>query len=136
MQKDNFIKNEDIGKICLCCLKRTNNLHKIKIEPLDYGSYFDGWGTELDLCDDCYNSAPEALKNLKIESDEEFLKLGYDCKKYFGENEIFDFLESLNLLGLEVVFNRNKTDILFPTPKIDPEVWIKAQKELDKRKKV
>lgn len=129
-----YIKKEDFGKICLNCLKKKKNIKSIKIEPLSYGSLFDEWGTTIYLCEECYNQAPENLKNLTTVLDEDLKELGHECWQYKGENLIYSYLESLPIEGQEVVFNRNKIDILFPENLVNPVVWIDAQKSLNRRK--
>lgn len=130
----NYIKKEDFGKICLNCLKRKENIKTIKIEPLAYGSLFDEWGTTIYLCEDCYNNAPENLKKLTTILDEDLKDLGHECLQYKGENLIYSYIESLPIEGQEVVFNRNKIDILFPENPVNPRVWIESQKVLESRK--
>lgn len=123
-----YIKNEDIGKICLCCMKRKKKLHTIKIEPMSYGSLFDDFGTELYLCDSCYNAAPLPLKKLSVVDDSELLKMGFSCKQYEKEDEILTYLESLPRAARELIFNRNKITLLFPQKVIDPQVFLNTLK--------
>ena len=130
----NYIKKEDFGKICLNCLKRKENIKTIKIEPLSYGSLFDEWGTTIYLCKECYDSSPDDLKKMTTILDEDLKSLGHECLQYKGESSIYSYIESFPVEGQEVVFNRNKIDILFSENPVNPRVWIEAQKVLESRK--
>lgn len=128
-----YIKEEDIGKVCLCCMGHFENLKTIKIKPLSYGSLFDAWGTTVYLCENCYNQSPKPLRNLCTVDDFELSQMGFSCKQYKKEGEILAYLESLPIAARELIFNRNKIDILFPEKPINPIDWIETEKALKDR---
>jgi hypothetical protein len=113
------IKNPDIT--CCKCLKETNDIIKIHIGQMGYGSGFDGWSTQVNLCSDCYNSTNTEwwkLEEISCDFDPE------NFTEYKYENEIFAFFKALPIEGRELIYNRypsgwNADHILEPQDYID-----------------
>ena len=64
MEKIKAIK--DCHGLCWKCLKTFENVRVIKINGLGYGSLFDEFGTEIHLCEDCYNKSNPDIWSLNI----------------------------------------------------------------------
>jgi hypothetical protein len=106
MCKENIaIKNPDVT--CCKCLKETT-IHNINIGAMGYGSGFDSWSTQINLCDECYKfTNPEWWKlNEKIA----FSDGDYDFTCYEFEDEIFEFAGNLPLAGQELFWNHYSTE--------------------------
>ena len=101
---------------CFKCLKDFDNstLHKITIPSMGYGSGFDGWSTEVHLCDDCIKETNQEWWKLKEISEYEY------HESYEYEDEIFAFIETLPVEGRELFFNRYSTD----NYRMDSQDWI------------
>lgn len=102
--------------LCFHCLKKVDNTHKIYFGPLGYGSRFDECSTMLQLCDDCFNKAPNAIKNPEYENeDSEF------GPNYKNEDKIFDYIDNLPAEGQQFVKNKFWEDDHGP---MDPQDWL------------
>lgn len=84
----------DSEKLCWKCLKEKDKINVVKINPMGYGSYFDCFGTEIHLCDDCLKESkvdiPELwdMEIVNIDGDEDFQEYKYD-------EEMFKYIHSL-----------------------------------------
>lgn len=116
MSKTLAIKDHD--GLCWNCLQTKNNVRKIVIPEMGYGSGFDGAGTEIHLCEECYQKSNPKIWNLKIlNPDDDF------GGEYEFEKEMFDFFNQMPLLGKQFVYNEFQngwnTDHV-----LDPQDWI------------
>lgn len=107
------LKNSDA--LCWNCLGHFNEIHIIKIEDLGYGSYFDGCGTEIHLCKNCYEKSRD-LWNLEIIKDAN----GFEM--YSNEEDIYEFINNMPLEGRQFV--RNEFENGWNTHPMDPQDWI------------
>lgn len=109
MDKNNIaIKN--IGNTCCNCLKETilDNIHinNIRIRSLGWGSSFDNFSTQLDLCDKCLNSTnPEWWKFEVCGNYDEDGYYDAHGEWYEYEKEIFEFVKQMPLAGQELFYN-------------------------------
>jgi hypothetical protein len=104
--------------ICYKCLASCDDriLHIIHIPAMGWGSSFDGWSTQINLCDECMqetNSDWWKLKEIKSEHP-------YGGSYYEYEDEILQFIESLPIEGQELFHNRFSTDGYY----MEPQDWI------------
>ena len=91
-------------KLCFKCLKEVENEKDIKtinFYDIGYGSIFDGFNSQLQLCPDCYKETDENLWTLHVERDEE-----NHLSQYENETEIIEYISSLPLEGQELFCNR------------------------------
>lgn len=131
-----FIEDYDIGKTCLNCLSKKKKIHEILYGPLAYGSLFDEVQYHLYLCEDCYEKAPECVKNPKEVPNDEFDDFKFKGEvfyRYEDEDKITEYLENLPFAGQEIVFNRTKTDYAFPSDCVNPIDWIETYKKLKEK---
>ncbi len=114
MSKTLAIKDHD--GLCWNCLQTKNNVRRIVIPELGYGSGFDGAGTEIHLCEECYQKSNPKIWGLKVLTDDY-------CEEYEFEKEIFDFFNQLPLVTQQFVYNEYQegwnADRI-----IDPQDWI------------
>ena len=114
MSKTLAIKDHE--GLCWNCLRTKDNIRKIEIPELGYGSGFDGAGTEVHLCEECYQKSNPKIWDLKVVKEEY-------CEEYETEKEIFDFFNQMPLLGQQFVWNEFQvgwnTDHV-----LDPQDWI------------
>lgn len=107
MNKEHIaVKNPDLT--CCKCLEE-KSIRKITIPSKGYGSGFDSWSTQINLCDDCYsatNSEWWELRDSKPPSNEDW----HGDVPYEYEDEIFKFIKSLPLAGQEMIDNTYSTD--------------------------
>ena len=96
MRKERAIRNPN--NTCMMCLSKSK-LIVIEIKQLGYGSGFDGWGTKIQLCQNCYEKTDSEWWELEIK------KTGY-MEEYEFENEIFSFINAMPLSGRELFYNR------------------------------
>ena len=92
--------------LCWKCLQPfdKSQIHNINIPEMEYGSAFDGEGTKLQLCEECYQeSNPEiwSMEELK-DIDEDRFQLG---EEYVHEKEMREYIEKLPLQGKQFVWN-------------------------------
>jgi hypothetical protein len=93
----------NVGNTCCNCLKETK-VHNIHIGAMGYGSGFDNFSTQIDLCDECLSSTnPEWWK---LERKIAFSDGDYDFKCYEYEDEIFEFVKQMPLAGQELFWGR------------------------------
>ncbi len=97
MNKESIaITNSD--NTCCNCLKE-GKVHNIHIRALGYGSGFDNFSTQINLCDECYNLTNPEWWKLNVIDDE------YDGHYEF-ESEILKFVNQMPLAGRELFHNR------------------------------
>lgn len=113
---------KDHEGLCWNCLKTKKDIHKIVIPELGYGGGFDGSGTEVHLCEECYQKSNPEIWGLKVieDKDEEGNWWG---EEYEHEKEMFDFFYQMPMVGRQFVLNEfqngwNADRIL------DPQDWI------------
>lgn len=117
MDKNNVaIQNPD--NTCCNCLKETK-VHKIQIGDMGYGSGFDSWSTQINLCDDCINQTNPEWWKLKTKIA--FEMGGCNFEEYEFEDEIFNFINQMPLAGQELFWNRYKNGDRYP---MEPQEWI------------
>lgn len=92
------IPQEKIGHICFNCLTETDNLHKISIPAMGYGSSFDNLSTEVHLCDKCYKESNPEIWSMEEVSNEYY-------QEYVHEEEMLDYIKKLPLQSQEFVWN-------------------------------
>ena len=100
MDKNIAIKN--VGNTCCNCLKETK-VHNIHIGAMGYGSGFDNFSTQVDLCDECLLlTDPEwwKLKRKIAFSDGDY---NFHCYEF--EDDIFKFIKQMPLAGQELFWN-------------------------------
>jgi hypothetical protein len=103
MSKENIaVHNPDIT--CCNCLKETDKIHVIQIPSMGYGSGFDGWSTQVNLCDECLAKTDPEWWKLKIINEYEYME------SYEFEDKIFKYVGSMPLAGKELFWNRYSTD--------------------------
>ena len=104
--------------ICYHCLKEfeKENLHKIEINALGYGSFFDNFGTSLQLCNDCYEKSKSIWTFNTIKDKDNYTI-------YANEKEIEDYIYSLPIETQELVFNTNAWGA-FADDMMEPQDWI------------
>ena len=87
-----------VGHICMKCLTETDSLHKIIIPEMGYGSSFDGEGTEIHLCEKCYEDSSPNIWSMEVKKDDYM-------EEYEHEKEMLDCIENLPLESKELVWN-------------------------------
>ena len=112
--KVSFISSEKIKNICFKCLQEKETI-KIPINPLGYDSFFDNWGTEIHLCQDCIDSCIDSSiwdvssGTLNIVKKVQTNTNGTTTSEilyYSHEDEIVDYINQLPIQSQELVFNR------------------------------
>ena len=104
------IQNPD--SVCFNCLKE-NEVNKIHIHPLGYGSGFDGWSTRIQLCDNCLELTDGKWWELVVMRESGYIEY------YEYEEEIFDFVRKMPIEGQELFWNKYSNDY-----QIDSQDWI------------
>jgi len=118
MNKENVaLTNPD--NTCCNCLKETTEIHQIKIASLSWGSQFDLWGTQINLCNSCFNLTDPAWWEFEIVKDES--DWGGSYYKY--EEEIFKYIKTMPLSGQELFWNRYSNGE-WSSPILEPQDWI------------
>ena len=93
--------------LCWKCLQSFNKskIHNIVIPSMGYGSSFDGWSTEINLCNDCYKESIKDNTELwSLEENHDLYGEGYG-EEYKFEEEIFNYINSLPIQGKQFVCN-------------------------------
>lgn len=88
--------------ICMKCLKESRLLKEIDIPEMGYGSAFDGTGTKVILCKDCYIKSNSSIWSMETRKFDEY------CEEYLHEDEMLDYISQLPLQSQELVFNEFK----------------------------
>lgn len=105
MDKRENIAIKNIGHTCCNCLKeiKVNHIH---IGALGWGSNFDNFSTQLDLCDECLaKTNPEWWKLKVCGNFDECGNYDMDGEWYEYEHEIFDYVNKMPLAGQELFYN-------------------------------
>lgn len=105
-------------KICFKCLKESENIHEVEFGSLGYYSHFNNYSTILQLCEDCFASAPESVKEPDVLYDDE----NEERDVYKGEDEIISYFDHLPPEGQQFVRNEcaNNTARI----KMEPQDWL------------
>ncbi|GFN32466.1 hypothetical protein [Paenibacillus xylaniclasticus] len=91
---------------CFKCLQE-KDVKQIYIPSKGYGSGFDSWSTQINLCDECYKLTNPSWWELKdADQDIEEYDEWYGSAPYKYEDEIFKFAKSLEPAGRELFWNR------------------------------
>lgn len=123
MLQNKAIENPE--NVCFNCLKKTEVI-KIHIGAMGYGSGFDGWSTRINLCEDCINQTNKEwwkLKEIQCNWDKEY---NHGFYEYEYEDEIFEFVNKMPLIGQELFWNRYSTDNYL----MEPQDWIDYQLDI------
>ena len=108
---------KDHKGLCWKCLQTKENVKIIEIPELGYGSGFDGFSTEIHLCEKCYNESNPKIWELNIlHPDDEF------GGEYEYEEEIFNYFQSLSIEGKQFVYN--EFDKGWDARPMPPQDWI------------
>lgn len=126
MPKERILAIKDEPGLCWKCLKKFEKINIIKFEELGYGSGFDGFATEIHLCEKCLNATNGILNVEIIEEDDEQGHIGYE--HYDHEDEIFKYFESLPLVSKQFVYNEFDTG--FDARPMEAQDWIDYQQEM------
>ena len=70
---------KDHKGLCWNCLKTKDNIRRIVIPEMGYGGGFDGCGTEVHLCEECYQKSNPKIWGLNV------IKEDY-CEEYEFED--------------------------------------------------
>lgn len=108
MEKILAIKNHD--GLCWKCLQSfdKSQIHNISIPEMGYGSAFDGEGTKLQLCDECYHESIKdnndlwSMEEIQFFDDEDSFPCG---EEYKYEKEMLEYIETLPLQSKQFVWN-------------------------------
>lgn len=106
-------------KLCWNCLQEKDEIHKIELGPLGYGSEFDCCSTQIQLCDDCYNASNPEIWSDELVYDNDDCK-EYDWSHYKYEDKMFDYFNNLPIEGKQFVMNEYWIGDYF----MDPQDWI------------
>lgn len=103
LPKERVLAITDTQGLCWNCLHKFNEVHIIKIDEMGYGSGFDGMGTEIHLCDKCYNHSIIdnpiwSMEVIACEFDDSFCQYKY-------EDEMFTYFNQMPLAGQQFVLN-------------------------------
>lgn len=95
------IPQEKVGHICFNCLTETDDLHKISIPAMGYGSSFDNLSIEVHLCEKCYQESNPEIWSMETtsEDDDEF------GEEYVHENEMLEYINNLPLESKQLAWN-------------------------------
>ena len=114
MSKTLAIKDHE--GLCWNCLETKENVRKIVIPEMGYGSGFDGAGTEVHLCEECYQKSNPKIWGLNV------IKEDY-CEEYEFEKEMFEFFNQMPILGQQFVLNEFERGWM-SNHRLDPQDWI------------
>jgi len=108
------LSSELTKSICFKCLQEKVT-KIILIHPLGYDSFFDSWGTEIHLCQDCIDScinpsiwdiSSGTLSIVKKQTTYTDGTFTTETLYYSHEDEIVDYINQLPIQSQELVFNR------------------------------
>lgn len=83
---------------CMNCLKETSDLKNITICEMGYGSAFDGAGTKINLCNECYEKSNPEIWSMEVKRTDYY-------EEYLHEKEMLDYIEKLPLQCRELIYN-------------------------------
>lgn len=115
MKKERVMAIENTDNLCWNCLKENDrsNIHNIRIPSMGYGSSFDNAGTEIHLCEKCYQES-----NPHIWCREEVHEGYREWYKY--EKEMLVYISRLPLQGKQFAENEFSCDGYT----MEPQDWI------------
>lgn len=111
------ISREKIDCTCMKCLKEKDSLKVIIISEMGYGSAFDGSGTKVVLCEDCYKESGPDIWSMETREFDEY------CEEYLHEDEMLEFIDGLPLQSEELVWNEFEHG-WNADHHMDPQDWI------------
>ena len=119
MEKIKAIENHE--NLCWKCLESKNNIHKIVIPEMGYGSRFDGESTEIHLCEECYQESIKKNKELWSMEEE-------DCEfsEYKHEKAMLDYIKEMPIQGKQFVWSEFNSS----NWKLDSQDWIDHELEI------
>lgn len=123
MSRHIAIENPD--HVCFNCLKELSidQLHNIVIPSLAWGSRFDNWSTQIQLCNECFEKTN--LKWWELEEVFDDSQFGGSWYKY--EDEIFNYVNTLPIEGQELFYNRYSYGYGYC---MEPQDWIDYKLDL------
>ena len=123
MANERILAIKNFPGLCWKCLKKHEKINIIQFEELGYGSGFDGFATEIHLCEDCYKESGGILNPRIIEEDDERGNIGYI--HYENEDKIFEYFSNLPLVSQQFVYN--EFDKGFDARTMEPQDWLDYQ---------
>lgn len=115
------IINPDVT--CCKCLEE-KQIKQIYIPSKGYGSGFDGWSTQINLCDSCFSNTNSEWWELR-DAENKHGDDWYGDVPYEYEDDIFTYLKNLTPAGKEMVWNKYASDSYWePQDYIDYEIGI------------
>jgi hypothetical protein len=91
---------------CCSCLKE-GKVRNIHIGALGWGSSFDNFSTQINLCDECFQLTNQDWWKLKVcGNHDENGQYDMSGEWYEYEDEIFKFVKQMPLAGQELFYNR------------------------------
>ena len=125
MEKVLAIKDEE--GLCWKCLKVHNKdqIHVIDIPEMGYGGAFDGCGTELHLCDKCYQESVEEHDG--IWGMDELTEGIFES--YVHEKEMVDYINNMPLQGQQLLWNEFAHGFFADT--MEPQDWIDTMQDIN-----
>lgn len=121
MNSNLAVVNPDVT--CFKCLKGFDKVKHIMIHALGWGSGFDNFSTQINLCHDCYETTDPKWWELKVCGN--FDENGnYDehGEWYEFEGEIFKYVNSLPIAGQELFYSRYSYGAC--AHHMEPQDWI------------
>jgi hypothetical protein len=105
MENKENVAIKNIGHTCCNCLKE-GEVNHIHIGALGWGSSFDNFSTQIDLCDECLEKTNPEWWKLKVcgNHDENGSYDEYG-EWYEYEKEIFKYIKQMPLAGQELFYN-------------------------------
>lgn len=116
--KVEYVKYEK--DLCFKCLQRKKNIKTYKIENRGYGSDYDGFSSELQICEDCLEGKHEELEKWFNETCE--YDSGNYLEEYKYENNIAEYIKTLPIQGQELF--ENQISCGFGAYNMDSQDWI------------
>ena len=113
---------KDHKGLCWNCLETKDNVRIIKIPELGYGGGFDGAGTEIHLCEECYQKSNPKIWGLKVLTDTDD-KGNWMGEEYEYEKEMFAYFNQLPLVGQQFVLNEYQNGWCADHV-LEPQDWI------------
>ena len=121
-------------KLCWKCLKESDNMHQIHIPDCGYGSRFDSFSTQLQLCESCFadSQKDKPIWNMEIvygnmsytkengDLDVESVDEDID-QRYKYDYEMDKYLSELPLESQELVYNSFSEGTGYH---MEPQDWI------------
>lgn len=91
---------ENTKHLCWKCLQEHDNIHKFVFGDLGYGSSFDCFGSQIQLCDKCFKESNSKIWNFKeVDNEKEY------GGHYRYEDEIWEYIRNLPIQSQELFHN-------------------------------